>query len=635
MGGAIPPSVTPAAATAAATSATPAAVTAEATVVQLPERLPEVTRPVVLTGTVAGQTPEGLTRVRTAAGELLLDSAAELPPDKPVTVQLTPGGTAPTGSPAAALPGKPTALILLQSLAGPATPSTGSATQTPAAGSGTTPAVLLPTPAPTTAPTTLPPLLPGTVVPALVLAGGSGAKLPTSAAPPAQPAPTAPAPATPAGTAKPQAPAAGTPAAAAAGTPTPAPTMGGGSATFGMPVQLGGNAAHPGAETPTAPTPPGTTSPASSPSGAPPAGEGAGTPEPPDLPRGATVALKILTVTPPPQQPQQPGNQGAGNPDANGRNQQAGSQSGQQAGGQTAVPPTPQADEAALPPDTPILRGTVAGSTPQGQPILATRQGMLALNVPASLPQGATVTAALADLARATQAAAPTLPGPPGPLDGRDWPAMRQLMATLAAADPAAAKAMLATMPQPNRKLTAALGFFLSAMRGGDAQGWLGDDAASALDKAGRRDLLERLEKDFDGLRREAAEPLPGDWRSYTIPLMDANGPKPIRLHVHPLQEDEENGGAERSKPGSRFVIDLDLSRFGPMQLDGLVRPNHFDLILRSHGALPPELRVELIQIFADSVRAVGYTGGLSFQSGARSWVKLTRAGQAGLGVSA
>lgn len=623
MGGAIPPSVTPAAATAAAAPAAPAPVTAEATVVQLPERLPEVTRPVVLTGTVAGQTPEGLTRVRTAAGELLLDSAAELPPDKQVTVQITPGNTPSASSPTTALPAKPTALILLQSLGNPAlgstaSPQTGGTAPTPAAGSGAAPAVLLPTPTGATVPTNLPPLLPGTVVPALVLAGGSGAKPLAPAAPPSQGTPATPAAGTPgpAGSTKPETPAAGTPAAPMAGSPmagspTPAPTMGGGSATFGTPVQLGGDAAHPGAETPTMPNQP---------------GETAGNPEPPDLPRGATVALKILTVTPPPQKPRPPGD-----PEAGGRNGQAGSQPGQQSAGQSL----PQPDEAALPPDTPILRGTVAGSTPQGQPILATKQGMLALNVPASLPPGAKVTAALADLAQATLAAAPTLPGPPGPLDGRNWPAMRQLMETLAAADPALAKSMLATMPQPNRKLTAAIGFFLAAMRGGDARGWLGDDAANALDKAGRRDLLERLEKDFDGLRREAAEPLPGDWRSYTIPLMDANGPKPIKLHVHPLREDEEGGGKERSKPGSRFVIDLDLSRFGPMQLDGLVRPNHFDLILRSHAALPPELRMELIQIFADSVRAVGYSGGLSFQSGARSWVKLTRAGQAGLGVSA
>ncbi|BAI73817.1 hypothetical protein AZL_a02860 (plasmid) [Azospirillum sp. B510] len=634
MGGAIPPSVTPVAATAAATPAAPAPVTAEATVVQLPERLPEVTRPVVLTGTVAGQTPEGLTRVRTAAGELLLDSAADLPPDRPVTVQLTPSSSSPAATPTGTpTTGKPTALILLQSLTGPATPATGATAPgpSPAAGSGAAPAVLLPTPGPATVIPNLPPLLPGTVVPALVLASGSsGAKpLPMAGPPPqdtsATPAVTVPTGNAPEGTApaKPDAPTGGAsaqppPGAPASAAPPSSPAMAGGSATFGTPVELGGDAAHPGAESPVSPGPP----PSNQPSAGPSAG-GVDPAEPPELPRGATVALKILTVTPPPQQPRPPGD-----PEAGGRNGQAGSQSGQQPGGQA----TAQPDD--LPPDTPVLRGTVAGSTPQGQPILATKQGMLALTVPASLPQGATVTAALTDLARATQAAAPALPGPPGPLDGRDWPAMRQLMATLAAADPALARSMLATMPQPNRKLTAALGFFIAAMRGGDAQGWLGDDATSALDKAGRRDLLERLEKDFDGLRREAAEPLPGDWRSYTIPLMDTNGPKPIKLHVHPLKDDED-GGKERSKPGSRFVIDLDLSRFGPMQLDGLVRPNHFDLILRSHAALPPDLRVELIQVFADSVRAVGYTGGLSFQSGARSWVKLTRAGQAGLGVSA
>ena len=619
MGGALPPSVTPAAATTVAAPAAPAPVTAEATVVRLPERLPEVTRPVVLTGTVAGQTPEGLTRVRTSAGELLLDSKVELPPDKPVTVQITPGAGTSAPTTPGTVPAKPTALILLQAL-GTSTgtaagntaaggPAAATPTGSPAPGNAPTPAVLLPTPTPTTAPA-LPPLLPGTVVPALVIAGGSGAK-PTPAAPAGgggpQPAIPSPAGANSVGPAKPEAAAPATPS-------MPTPPMGGGGATFGTPVQLGGDAAHPGAGAPATPDQP--------------SGTAVGLPaEPPDLPRGATVALKILTVSPPPQQPRPPGD-----PEAGGRNGQAGGQSN----GRAESQPVPlDAGEPAVPPDTPVLRGTVAGSTPQGQPILATKQGMLALNVPASLPPGARVTAALTDLAQATQAAAPTLSGPPGPLDERDWPAMRQLMATLAASDPALAKSMLATMPQPNRKLTAALGFFLAAMRGGDARGWLGDEASSTLDKAGRRDLLERLDKDFEGLRRDAAEPLPGDWRSYTIPLMDSTGPKPIKLHVHPLKEDEESDGRPRGKPGSRFLIDLDLSRFGPMQLDGLVRPNHFDLILRSHAALPPELRVELIQVFADSVRAVGYSGGLSFQSGAGSWVKLTRAGQAGLGVSA
>jgi hypothetical protein len=64
------------------------------------------------------------------------------------------------------------------------------------------------------------------------------------------------------------------------------------------------------------------------------------------------------------------------------------------------------------------------------------------------------------------------------------------------------------------------------------------------------------------------------------------------------------------------------------------VREKRFDLILRSHAALTPELRQELTRVFADSVAAVGFAGGLTFQSGARSWVALTRGGR-GLGVTA
>ncbi len=337
--------------------------------------------------------------------------------------------------------------------------------------------------------------------------------------------------------------------------------------------------------------------------------------------------MKILTVTLPPANPQnQPPGAGQGQPQP---------QSGQ-GGGDGQPLPSPGDNAADLAPDTPILRGTVAGTTPQGQPILATKQGMLALNVPASLPQGSTVTAALTDLARATQAAAPPGGDPLAPMSERDWPALRQAMAALLNSDPAAARALQATMPQPNRKLTAALSFFMAAIQGGDARSWLGEDATSALEKSGRRDLLAQLEKDFESVKQQAAEPLPGDWRPYTLPMMDASGIKPIHVYVHPLKGDEEGGeGKEKAKPGSRFLIDVEMSRLGPMQLDGLVRPNHFDLILRSHAGLPPDLRVQLIQVFADSVRAVGYSGGLSFQSGAKSWVKLTRAGRAGLGVSA
>ncbi|QCO11701.1 hypothetical protein D9623_19955 [Azospirillum brasilense] len=663
---------------------------AEGTVKALPERLQDIARPVVLTGTVVGTTPEGLARVRTQAGEVLVQTPTPLPADKPVTLQITPAqvlleqAQAASTDPAAASPALSLAakvLVLTQgtpSTAAPGVPTLPTAggptpaipgqtgatsTQGSAPQGSATPVVILPSPASTT-PTVgpagqpLPLLLPGTIVPALVIAAAPKPPAPPGAAsalpgqPTAIPAPAPSLPVTDGGSG--QAP---TPTQADQPNTTPVPpqapsTPSGPSPLPGKPmldttVELGGDAAHPGGDLPEpAPT---------KPPPAKPAGE-------PVLTQGGTVALKILTVTPPPDQPQAvppddgsppPDGQSAGNPPRkDGAPPQPAFQSPaapqpapaspRGTATPTAAPTMPGADPGSSPatPETPdglVLRGTVAGSTSQGQPILATPQGMLALNVQASLPQGSAVTAVLTDPAKALQTAPPPLATEPGPLSERDWPAMRQLLSALAGVDRSAAQTLIGTvMPQPNRKLGAAMSFFLSAIRGGDARGWLGEDAASALEKSGQGSLLSQLEREFRSLQQQAGDPLPGDWRPYTLPMMDANGLLPIKLHIHPINSEEDGKtGRKGGDKGSRFLLDLDLSRLGPMQLDGLVQPNRFDLILRSHTPLEPEIRLDLIQIFADSIRAVGYIGGLSFQSGAKCWVKLTRVGAGGSSYTA
>lgn len=687
MGGALPPPVAAAPAAPAAATPAPAPVAvAEGTVKALPERLQDIARPVVLTGTVVGTTPDGLARVRTQAGELLVQTPTPLPADRPVTLQITPAqvlleqAQAASTDPAAASPTQSLAakvLVLTQGTQGtnpvttpgvPTAPTVGGPPKTvpgqtgatPPQGSAT-PVVILPSPAsatPTTGPAgqPLPLLLPGTIVPALVIAAAPKPPAPPGAAPalPGQPTATpaapSPSPAMDGGASPAPAPApAGQPSAAPAPPQAP-PTPSGATPLPGKPmldatVDLGGDAAHPGGDIPEPASP-------AKPAPAKPAGE-------PVLTQGGTVALKILTVTPPPDQPQAappddgslpPDGQSPGNPPRkDGTPAQPASAPPappQSAPGSpriaTAPTATPSADPGTAPvppeaPDAPVLKGTVAGSTPQGQPILATPQGMLALNVQASLPQGTAVTAALTDPARALQTAPPPLTAEPGPLSERDWPAMRQLLTSLAGVDRSAAQALIGTvMPQPNRKLGAAMSFFLSAIRGGDARGWLGEDAASALEKSGQGSLLSQLEREFRSLQQQAGDPLPGDWRPYTLPMMDANGLLPIKLHIHPINSEEDGKtGRKAGDKGSRFLLDLDLSRLGPMQLDGLVQPNRFDLILRSHTPLTPAIRLDLIQIFADSIRAVGYIGGLSFQSGAKCWVKLTRTGAGGSSYTA
>jgi hypothetical protein len=703
----------------------------EAALAKLPEKLQNLTRPVVVTGTVAGETPEGLTRVRTAAGEVLLKSPVPLPADKPVTLQI------PAGSP----PAKAMVLAQLPNPAAappPAPPPPQVNTQVNTAPLQTAVTTLLQQTTGATAmqPAQLPTI--GALISAVVIAanprpattaasatGGSGAATTTA----------------PTGGGKGEAPA----GKAAAEGEAPSATdgaagkaagaiRGGGASTHGQPVELGGDAAHrgtmlgppPGAptrkpdgqadpqqqqqqqQTPTdtpkggepksgdpkagmekadspqpgkpgapppaptgqapqptrPPTQPGvgsqtatpapqagpTAQPAPQPAArqppptspgaliaarpAPPPVPSAQTPapatpappatqtppqappqaptSPPPLQAGQTLAFRVLAATPPPTSPLAAGAPGAPQ--------------------QTPPPQQPGPDDNG----GPVMEGTVAGTTPQGKPILALRDGMLALNTDARLPAGARLTLQLADPA----AIAAERPAPGGALpdylQGRDWSALKTALAALRDIDPALVQHFLAAaMPQPNRKLGATLSFLISAMRGGDARGWLGGDATQALRERGKESLLLEVEREIRNTEKQTAEKLPDDWQGVTLPMYDQSGVNPMHIFIHPFPEPEKEDEKAKAAKGARFLLDVELSRLGPLQLDGMVKPPQFDLILRSKTPLAPELRAELRSIFADCLGAVGYAGGVTFQSDLRAWVRLARAGSAGPAVSA
>ncbi|HYD31807.1 MAG TPA: hypothetical protein VEB64_13280 [Azospirillaceae bacterium] len=281
---------------------------------------------------------------------------------------------------------------------------------------------------------------------------------------------------------------------------------------------------------------------------------------------------------------------------------------------------------------TPILTGTVARNNAHGQPILATPRGTFLLATPLPVQQGTQMTVALTDPAQILAAGLPHGEDEAG--GGKGWPDFQRALATLAAIDPAMAQALVNTvMPQPNRKLGTALMFFLSAARGGDARGWLGDEAALTLEKSGRRDVLTALTEEFRAMARQAADTPPGEWKPYLIPFLAGETVARLSLHVRPVgDEDGQKGGRDKEGRGSRFLLDVDLSRLGPIQLDGLVRPRRFDLILRSRIDLPEEVRHDLPTIFTNCLETVGYTGALSFQSGGRGWVSVQPKPSRGLG---
>lgn len=277
--------------------------------------------------------------------------------------------------------------------------------------------------------------------------------------------------------------------------------------------------------------------------------------------------------------------------------------------------------------------GTLVGNTAQGQPVVTTPQGTLVLRARTDLPPGTNLTLAL-EIPQNRELSA-MLP-PLDPAQGSDWPALREVMSSLLAADPAMARTIAAAiLPQPTKRLTTNLTFFLAALRGGDAAGWLGNDATELLNARGGARLLAQLRDDFQAAARQAAEPTPDGWRAMPIPFGTPDQVMRAQLHVRSAT-DQEQAEARNDGRGApkRFLMDLNFSRIGPMQLDGMVWTGRFDLMIRTQSLLPAELRQSIGTIFRDSLETVGYAGTIGFQTGAHAWARV-QATQRGSGVRA
>ncbi len=279
-----------------------------------------------------------------------------------------------------------------------------------------------------------------------------------------------------------------------------------------------------------------------------------------------------------------------------------------------------------------LVSGTVVASNSGGQPLLQSPLGWLTLPMGSKLPAGSTVTLEL--IGSDTRAASATRGDAPAPtaesparataralaaedalLRGfgtRRWDSMNEALGVLRAADPAMAQSVLQNaMPQANAQLTTNMLFFISALRGGDLRGWLGDNAMRTLERAGRGDLVNRLSEEFSQLGRAVNESA-ADWRMMLVPFYNQQQVEQLRMYWRRGGEDDDG---DSSRVDTRFVIDVELSRMGHLQLDGLVRPRRLDLVIRTAEALPSMIRREINDVFTTASEATGMAGTLSFQA--------------------
>ncbi|MCA3261374.1 MAG: hypothetical protein ING44_05510 [Telmatospirillum sp.] len=281
---------------------------------------------------------------------------------------------------------------------------------------------------------------------------------------------------------------------------------------------------------------------------------------------------------------------------------------------QAAAQPPPAAATAAAPQAPQRMEVRVLAQLPGGQTLLDTPIGRLAAVWPPGLPRPAEG----AKLALEVPTARPPAGNTAGadalksnvPL-AREWPALKEAFKSLADASPALARRVLdEAIPRPGPKLAIQIMSYLAADRT-DARSLLGETVATALERSGRSDILQRLDGDLKEMQRQAA--VPTDWRVAYVPFQDGGELRQLRIFSR-----REQSKDKKDRDSKRFVVEVAFSELGDVQIDGLMRKPKLELMLRTHRQIPPDLRDEIEVVFLEGCTLAGLAGRIYFQAGER-----------------
>ncbi len=292
-------------------------------------------------------------------------------------------------------------------------------------------------------------------------------------------------------------------------------------------------------------------------------------------------------------------------------------------------PPKPAATSAPTLASGQSLNGVIGASQSSNIVVLHTRVGPVSLNANPSLPPGTFVQ--LDVLGQLPQQRADFLDQATARhmthflLNGRSWPAFEEAIGVLRESNPQAALQIINTvLPRPDAALAANIMQFLLGIRSGELAAWIGEGPLRILQRD-RPDLAGRLRDDFRAIGLINEDTVSGDWRALPVPLANGAEIQQIQLLMRRLGSDEDED-EENSRVGTRFIVDVDLTRMGRVQLDGIVQEGHkcFDLVIRSQQRINTNVQNDIRTIFEEAQKITGTTGGLRFQAAPPKFVDVT-----------
>lgn len=215
-------------------------------------------------------------------------------------------------------------------------------------------------------------------------------------------------------------------------------------------------------------------------------------------------------------------------------------------------------------------------------------------------------------------------PGVPLPQEVHTgWPALQDAVQLLQKLEsPASNHFIQQRLPQIGAKLLPASLFFLQALNGKGTDDWPGEEVMKILQHS-NPELATKLTRDVHTLQQQWQQSADQPWQSAMMPMWFHDEIEPVSLYFRKQSKRSENG-----MEGHRFMVDLNLSHFGPMQLDGFYKqwaqnvelPNtessrkQFSLTIRTQRPLEGDVSEGIRHLFYTSMEAMRLQGNLSIR---------------------
>ena len=267
------------------------------------------------------------------------------------------------------------------------------------------------------------------------------------------------------------------------------------------------------------------------------------------------------------------------------------------------------------------ISGRVIGHTPAGATIVATPFGAVVLKRDLALPVGTAILLGLEPQAASQVPTAALLNAPMSAQQlllqiSRGWPTLVEVIAILRGRSTSVGSIdPTSRLPQPGPRLAADVLRTMRAIGQGDMAGLLGSAGfAQQRSSAPREEAIGRLAQEIAQLSQFTSNRSDSDWRCCFIPLWDDGALRQINLFYRRGRSRQDRRG-DTDGAGTRFVIEVELSRMGAFQFDGLVREKRFDLVVRSRAALSPRMRHDIGELFQQAIDIGHSKGDIAFQT--------------------